>query len=239
MITLTVADDAAAAARTSAERIATAIEHARAARGVAHVSLAGGHTPAQTYRLLAKLVPDWSGVHLWFGDERCVPLDDAESNHKLLADTLLAAPLDPAPVVHPLTGADRDPAAAAATYEQELRAALPGDPPQLDFALLGLGEDGHTASLFPENPALDEQERLCIPVQGTKPPFDRITLTLPVLRAARQVAVLAVGAGKAWAVGAMLSGPSTFVPASLLAEANVELIVDRDAAPAENAPAGA
>jgi 6-phosphogluconolactonase len=231
MIAMTVAEDPEAAARTTAERIAAAIAGARAARGVAHVSLAGGRTPARTYRVLPEHVSDWSDVHLWFGDERCVPLDDPDSNHALVAETLLAHQLVPAPHLHPVEGVDVSPNTAARDYERALRAAVPGDPPRLDLALLGLGEDGHTASLFPDDAVLDEQERLCVPVHGTKPPFERVTLTLPLLRAARQVIVLAEGAGKAWAIGAMLAGPSSRVPASLLADADVELIVDRASAP--------
>lgn len=241
MIALTVVEDAEAAARTSAVRIAAAIRAARAQRGAAHVALAGGRTPGRTYELLAAQVEDWRGVHLWFGDERCVPLDDPDSNHALLERTLLSRLSTrgrPAPQVHPVTGAgDGDPSAAAADYERALRAHVDGDPPVLDVALLGLGEDGHTASLFPDDPALRERERLCVAVHGAKPPFERVSLTLPVLRAARSVVVLSAGAGKAWAVGAMLAGPSARVPASLLADGDgdgdgVELIVDRDAAPA-------
>lgn len=240
MIALTVVGDAESAARTSAQRIAAAIDDGRARRGVAHVALAGGRTPGRTYELLAELVPDWRGVHLWFGDERCVPLDDPDSNHALLARTLLAGLEEresaTRPQVHPVTGADRDPAAAAAAYERELRAEVAGDPPALDIALLGLGEDGHTASLFPDDPALEERERLCVPVHGAKPPFGRITLTLPLLCAARRIVVLTAGEGKAWAVGAMLAGPSERVPASLLADAAaVELVVDRDGAPSSSA----
>jgi 6-phosphogluconolactonase len=231
MIALTVEDDAEAAARAAAERVAAAIGEARAERGVAHVSLAGGRTPTRAYRLLAQLVADWSDVHLWFGDERCVPLDDPDSNHALVAETLLAAPLRPPPHVHPVLGAAEQPAAAAAAYERELRATIPGDPPRLDVALLGLGEDGHTASLFPDDQALEEQERLCVAVHGAKPPFERVTLTLPMLRAARRTIVLSGGDGKAWAVQAMLAGPSSRVPASLLADGAVELIVDRMGAP--------
>jgi 6-phosphogluconolactonase len=231
MITLTVAGDDDAAARTSAERIAAAIDEARRARGVAHVALSGGRTPAATYRLLPQLVPDWRGVHLWLGDERCVALEDPESNYRLVADTLLAEPLNPAPDVHPVPGIDGDPAAAAAAYERELRATIDGDPPRIDVVLLGLGEDGHTASLFPDDPVLDERERLCVAVRGTKPPFERVTMTLPMLRAIRSIVVLAEGAGKAWAIGAMQAGPSSRVPASLLADADVELIVDHAGAP--------
>jgi len=233
MIQLTVAGDAEAAARTTAERIAAVIADARAERGVAHISVAGGRTPAATYRMLARLVHDWSGVHLWFGDERCVPLDDKDSNYKLIVDNLLADATQPPPTVHPVTEAADDPATAAAAYEQELRDELGGEPPRLDLALLGLGEDGHTASLFPDDPVLEEREKLVLPVHGTKPPFDRITMTLPALRAARRTIILAEGAGKAWAISQLLGGPSPRIPASLIDVdgAEIELIVDHAAAP--------
>jgi 6-phosphogluconolactonase len=242
MITVTVADDDEAAARTCAERIALAIEEARSERGVAHIALAGGRTPGRTYELLADRVADWRDVHLWFGDERSVPLDHPDSNHLLLVRTLLTPLAERGiapPVVHAVTGAGGDPATAAADYERELRETIPParcetpPVPALDLALLGLGEDGHTASLFPDDPVLDERERLCVAVHGTKPPFERVSLTLPVLRAARRTVVLTAGAGKAWAVGAVLAGPSHRVPASLLADGDgVELIADRAAAPA-------
>lgn len=232
MIALTVCEDPPAAGRATADRIAAAIEQARAERGVAHVSLAGGRTPARAYRVLGGLLDDWSGVHLWFGDERCVPLDDEQSNHRLVVETLMATvPAERPPRLHAVRGVDGDPDEAAAAYARELREAVPGDPPRLDVALLGLGEDGHTASLFPDAPALEERERLCIAVRGAKPPFERVTLTFPVLCAAQRVLVLTEGTRKAWAVGAVLAGPSPRVPASLLAAADVELIVDRAAAP--------
>lgn len=233
MIALTVAGDGEAAARTAAERIAAAVAEARAERGVAHVSLAGGRTPRRAYQELARLVPDWSGVHLWLGDERCVPPGDPDSNARLVEESLLAGARSPGPVFHPVRGAAEDPARAAAAYERELRATVQDrGMPVLDLALLGLGEDGHTASLFPDDPVLEERERLCVPVHGTKSPFQRVTLTLPLLTAARRVVVLAEGAGKAWAIHALLSGPSPRVPASLLADADVELICDLSAAPA-------
>ena len=228
-------DDAEAAARVCAERIVGAIERARVAHEVAHVALAGGRTPARTYELLAELMTDWRDVHVWFGDERCVPLDDPDSNHRLLAHTLLnrlpaGATL---PIVHPVTSAgDGDPPAAAAGYEAELRARVTGTPyPTLDLVLLGLGEDGHTASLFPDDPALEEHERLVVAVRGRKPPPDRVTFTLPLLRAGRAIVLLTAGADKADAVAATLAGPSPHTPASLLGEgATVELIADRTAA---------
>lgn len=234
MIQLTVAGDADAAARITAERVVAAIDAARQERGVAHISLAGGRTPAGAYRLLAQLVDDWSGVHLWFGDERCVPLDDADSNYKLIVDNLLRDAKQPPPTIHPVTGADADPAGAAAAYAQELVDELGGPVPRLDVALLGLGEDGHTASLFPgDTAALQEREQLCISVHGSKPPFDRISVTLPVLHAARRVLFLAEGAGKTWAIGQLLAGPSERIPASLVDHegAQIELIADEAAAP--------
>jgi 6-phosphogluconolactonase len=235
MIEPTVVADAEAAARTCAERVAAAIDAARRERGIAHVALAGGSTPARTYELLAGLVGDWHDVHLWFGDERCVPLDAPDSNHRLLADTLLARlPADVTPpVVHAVAHAgDGDPPAAAAGYERELRAALRGGPdPVLDLALLGLGEDGHTASLFPDDPVLEERKRLVVAVRGSKPPPDRVTFTLPLLRAARALVLLTAGASKADAVRATLGEPSPHTPASLLGVgATVELIADRAAA---------
>jgi 6-phosphogluconolactonase len=103
--------------------------------------------------------------------------------------------------------------------------------PTLDVALLGLGEDGHTASLFPGDAALDVTDRLAVPVVAAKPPPNRITLTLPVLRAARLVLILATGAGKAGAVTRVLAGPHSATPASLLTGPNLELVVDEAAAP--------
>jgi 6-phosphogluconolactonase len=238
MIELTVVEDAEAAARTCAEVVSATIEAARAERGVVHVALAGGRTPARTYELLAEIVTDWRDVHLWFGDERCVPLDHPDSNDVLvrraLLDRLPDDPARPRPVVHAVTRAgDGDPAAAAAGYERQLRATIHGDPPTLDLALLGLGEDGHTASLFPDDPVLGERDRLVVAVRGRKPPPDRVTFTLPVLHAARAIVVLTAGEGKAKAVRATLAGPSVHTPASLLAEGGaVELIADRAAAPA-------
>ncbi|MBS1869075.1 MAG: 6-phosphogluconolactonase [Actinobacteria bacterium] len=243
MIELTVVEDAEAAARTCARRIAAAIETARVERGVAHVALCGGETPGRMYELLPDHVDDWRDVHLWFGDERCVPLDDPDSNHRLVTHTLLAqlhAGTVP-PVVHPVAGAgDGDPPAAAAAYEAALRAHVPAGAaaaaqlPVLDVALQGIGPDGHTASLFPDDPALAERERLVVAVlHARKPPPERVTMTLPLLRAARSLVLLVAGAGKADAVAATLAGPSPHVPASLLGEgARVELIADRAAAAA-------
>ena len=235
MIELTVAEDAEAAARLCAERIAAAIETARKERGAAHVALCGGTTPERMYELLPSYVADWREVHLWLGDERCVPLNDPDSNHDLIVRTLLTRiPADrPQPMVHAVTRAgDGDPPAAATAYERALRAAIPGDPrPVLDLALQGIGPDGHTASLFPDDPALEERERLVVAVHRRKPPPEGVTFTLPVLRAARKLVLLVAGSDKADAVAATLAGASPHTPASLLGEgAAVELIADRAAA---------
>jgi 6-phosphogluconolactonase len=221
------------AARETATRVETAAAAAERVRGAAHVSLAGGTTPRRAYELLGPLLADPGGVDWWFGDERCVPPDDPDSNFRLVRESLLAAAPIPPERVHRIRGED-SPAAAARAYEEELRRVMPADAtgiPVLDLALLGLGEDGHTASLFPGDPALDETEALVLPVVASKPPPNRVTLTLPMLRASREVVILATGAGKRDAVARILAGPDPATPASLLADATVTLVVDEAAHP--------
>ncbi|MGN6378922.1 MAG: 6-phosphogluconolactonase [Gaiellales bacterium] len=213
---LTVVDDPELAAALAAQRVAAAVA------GGGHVSLAGGRTPRRAYELLAATAGiDWSQVDLWFGDERCVPADDPESNYRLVAESLLPGAREAR--VHPVDGT-LPPREGAAAYAEEIRGVT------LDLALLGLGEDGHTASLFPDSPALQERSREAVAVVASKPPPNRITLTLPVFEAARDVVVLAVGEGKAAAVAAVLRGPDPQYPASLL-PAHAHLVVDRAAAP--------
>jgi 6-phosphogluconolactonase len=232
VIHLSVHPDPEATAQAAADRLAVWIASAQAARGTAHVALAGGSTPRRAYELLAARLADREKVDWWFGDERCVPADDPDSNYRLVAESLLAGGV-PAERVHRVHGED-PPARAAAAYATELERDVPANAhgvPELDVALLGLGEDGHTASLFPGDPALDVTDALVVPVVAVKPPPNRITLTLPVLRAARHVMILATGAGKRDAVRRVLAGPDASVPASLLADANVTLLVDAEAAP--------
>ncbi len=233
MIRLDVHPTPEAAALATAERIARAVAATAEGGRVAHVSLAGGTTPRRAYELLRELLDEPGSVEWWFGDERCVPADDPESNYRLVAESLLAGGRIPVTQVHRIRGED-PPVLAATADEQELRESLrPSDAgvPRLDVALLGLGEDGHTASLFPGDAALEIVDALAVPVVASKPPPNRITLTLPVLRAAREVIVLATGAAKKDAVGHMLAGPDPATPASLLADADVTLVVDRDASP--------
>ncbi len=202
------------AARRAAEVLAAAIDGARTIRGEAHVALSGG-SAANALDLLGPLLPDWRDVHLWYGDERCVPLDDEESNHRLATEHLDA----PDATWHPVR-TELSPEDAAAAYSAEL------DGTTLDVALNGLGPDGHTASLFPGFPQL-HADGVCVAVHDSpKPPPDRVTLTLPVLNAARRIVLLATGAAKAPMLARVLAGPDPAVPASLLDRERLEVIAD-------------
>jgi 6-phosphogluconolactonase len=230
MARLTVTETAAEAAGAAASRLATAIAAGRREGRAVHLSLAGGETPRAAYEQLAGLVEDWNGVELWLGDERVVPPDDPESNYRMLSESLLEST---GAVAHPVP-TDGSAEEAAAAYASELRERVPAGPgglPVLDFALLGLGEDGHTASLFPDAPTLDVRGEVCVAVHDApKPPPDRISMTLDVLRTARDGAILTDGAKKARAVARLVEGPDRLVPASLLADGPIELILDRAAA---------
>ena len=232
--TLSIHRDGETAARAAAELLAALIAEAQTARGVAHVAVAGGNTPRRTYELLGPLLTDPANVEWWFGDERCVPADDPDSNYRLISETLLRTPAIPAERVHRIRG-ELDPRDAADRYAVELRGTVPLDDdgvPRLDVAFLGLGEDGHTASLFPGDPALEIRDLLAVPVVASKPPSNRITLTLPVLQAARATVILATGAGKRDAVARVLAGPDLATPASLLEASSLTIVLDEAAAPA-------
>jgi 6-phosphogluconolactonase len=203
----------------AAERAAAAL--VAAARTGGAISLAGSNTPRPAYELLAAAPGiDWSQVHIWFGDERCVPPDDPDSNYRTAHETLLSRIDIPAANVHRVRGED-DPETAAAAYAREI------DGLSLDLALLGLGPDGHTASLFPESPALAERDRLAVAVVASKPPPRRITLTLPVFERSASVLVLAPGSAKADAIAAVLRGPDRRYPASLLPADRTTILTDR------------
>jgi 6-phosphogluconolactonase len=233
---LTTCPDAEKASERAATEIARRLLSAREQRGSAHLALSGGSTPARTYELLREGLEDWRDIHVWFADERCVEPDDDESNYKLARETLLegAVGLDPA-LVHRMQG-ELGPEPGAGSYEQELREHAPLDEQEvaaLDVIVLGIGPDGHVASLFPGAPTLDVQApALCLGVHDSpKPPPERITLTMPVLHAAQRCVLLATGAGKADAVDAMLSEPSRHVPASLLRRGRLSVVVDDAASP--------
>jgi 6-phosphogluconolactonase len=238
MTRITTLPDAEAVARRAAGDIARLIEQAREHRGVAHVALSGGGTPRRTYELLAETLGDWTGVEIWFADERCVPPEDEQSNYLLAANALLEPASIPDERVHRMLG-ERGPDEGAQLYEQELRSALGGGPgPMLDLAILGIGPEGHVASLFPDADALRAGEgQLCVGVSDSpKPPPRRITLTLPVLRATRRCLVIATGLEKTGAISAMLGDPTERVPASLLPRERLSVIVDDDASGAPGEP---
>jgi 6-phosphogluconolactonase len=228
-------------AETVATRAATHVEHhllrAVQERGVAHVALSGGTTPGRTYELLGAQPADWAGVEVWFADERCVGPEDEESNHRLASETLLGPAGIPAERVHRMEG-ELGPERGALRYARELAEHVPAEErrpglPVLDLVVLGVGPDGHVASLFPGAATLDAgEEAICLGVRDSpKPPPERITLSLAVLRAARSCLLLATGASKADAVNAMLGEPSRHVPASLLRRERLTVIVDDAAAP--------
>jgi len=184
----------------AAEKIAELLRSAAEARGRACVALAGGTTPRAVHEALAARtdVP-WSLVHVFFGDERCVPPDHPDSNYRMAKESLLDRVPIPIAQVHRPEAELPDHEAAARAYETVLPAAL-------DLVILGIGEDGHTASLFPRSPALNERTRRYIPVIGPKPPPERLTLTTPALETAADIVMLAVGSGKAEAVARALEG---------------------------------
>jgi 6-phosphogluconolactonase len=211
------------AARFFAEQAAAAI----AARGVFRVALSGGSTPRALYRKLAAPVAgaapiDWAHVHLFFGDERHVPPDHADSNYRMVKEALLAQAPIPEANVHRIRGEVPDATDAAAAYEQEIKTAFhlaTGEWPRFDLVLLGMGPDGHTASLFPETPVLHERSRIASAVWVPSMQTWRITLTPPVFNHARNVLFLVSGADKAETLHAVLDGPSDIerLPSQLIA----------------------
>jgi 6-phosphogluconolactonase len=184
----------------AAARIAQELVRALTARGIASLALAGGTTPKATYEVLATLTLDWSRIDVFFGDERCVPADHPDSNYRMAKAALFDAIDIPPERIHRMQAENPDRDAAARAYEAKL-------PEQLDVVVLGIGEDAHTASLFPSSPALNERVRRVLPVVGPKPPPERLTITPLVLRSARLCVVLGSGAGKAEPVKRALLGP--------------------------------
>jgi len=195
-----------------------------AARGVFHLALAGGSTPKTLYRLLAQprhaARIEWSRVHVWFGDERCVPYDHPDSNYRMAREALLdRVPLPPAQI-HPMPTALSRLRLGATEYARLLRMLLPRDPaghPVFDLVLLGMGPDGHTASLFPGTCGLHERERLVAAAYVDKLHAWRITLTLPAINAARHVMFLIAGAEKAAPLAHAMAGAVPPLPVQRVA----------------------
>src|SRR3954468_12173960 len=191
-----VVDDAQAMARLAGRRVRRSAAIALSARGTWRIALAGGSTPRPLYQELAESSAaadriDWARTALYFGDERTVPPDHKDSNYRMVRETLLSRIVIPAASVHRMEGEAEDLDAAAARYAVAL-----GDAP-LDLAILGMGADGHTASLFPGTTALGERQRPCVAVQVPQLSPSRLTLTYPVFEAAREVFFLIAGEDKA------------------------------------------
>ncbi len=226
------------------------------AAGGGDIVVTGGSTPRAAYGEFVQAVQtvgiDVSQCTMWFSDERCVPPEDDRSNYRLVRDTILE-PLGEAaaPIVHRMRG-ELGPYEAADEYERELRAA---GPPRFDLVLLGMGPDGHLASMFPDQSSLSERSRLVVGVEesGLEPFVPRVTLTFPALVNARQIVFLATGSSKAEPVAAAFgpnAKPDPHLPSSLLPAMakEVKVLLDREAAagldpgargPNGSSPAGA
>ena len=208
MADVQVYPDANSLARAAAEYFVTLAAEAITARGRFVVALSGGSTPRAIYTLLAsrEFAPrvDWSCVHVFWGDERCVPPDHPESNYALARETLLDHVPLPEGNIRRIR-AELDPRRAAALYQEELEAVL-GTEGRFDLILLGIGADGHTASLFPGTLALEEKTRWVVENYVESLSAWRVTLTLPVLNAARHVTFLVSGAAKAETLARIQAG---------------------------------
>jgi 6-phosphogluconolactonase len=221
-VEIRVSASAEAAGDAAAELLANAAQ-----RG-GHVALSGGSTPRPAYEAAARLEPDWSRVELWWADERCVPPDDERSNYRLVRESLLDR-LDKGPAIEHRIRGELAPEKAAEAYEAELRGVV------FDLVLLGIGPDGHTASLFPNDPALEELRRRAVAVRRAD--VDRVTVTIPALNASETIVFLVVGAEKAPAAARAFTGkPDPATPASLVRSASGTTIALLDRAAAAGLP---
>lgn len=235
---VTVLATPAEVARTAADRFVEASSAAVEAAGRFSVALAGGSTPRRAYELLAgdpyRDRVDWRKVHVFFGDERCVPPDDDESNYRMANEALLSRVPLPLNNIHRIEGVG-DAAANARLYEDELRAYFDGESwPRFDMVLLGMGDDGHTASLFPGSPALEESSAWVAANWVEKFDAYRITLTTRSINQAASVIFLVTGGNKAERLAEVLDGApgSERFPAQLIRPAggSLEWLVDEAAA---------
>ncbi|MGZ9120326.1 MAG: 6-phosphogluconolactonase [Gemmatirosa sp.] len=231
--------DADALADEAAARVARAMRDAVAARGRCVIALSGGSTPRALHARLVAMGVDalpWAHTYVAFGDERCVPPDDPASNYGMARDTLLA--LVPVPDAHVLRmEGERAPADGAERCESALRAlatqlGIDEADALFDLVVLGVGADGHTASLFPGSAALDERARWVLDVRAPEEyaPRDRLTLTFPAIARARAVLVLAAGAAKRAAVARALHGDDALPVARVRGRARTTWLLDRAAA---------
>ncbi len=209
-------------AAEGARFIVEAAEAAIKSHGLFRLGLAGGGTPKAVYAELAKTGAElpWKSIQITFGDERCVPPDDKDSNFLMARESLLAHVPIPEGNIFRMKG-ELAPADGAAEYEARLSAVAArfGEARYVhDLLLLGLGEDGHTASLFPGNPSLDETQRNVIPTIGPKPPPQRLTFTYPLINASREVAFFTKTAGKEQVLQPVLAGDQQYPAARVRPE---------------------
>lgn len=205
-------------ARIAGQMIAAAAVLSISKRGFFRIALSGGQTPSAVYAALAQDENlDWNRWQIFWSDERCVPPTSPESNYRLVKETLLdpLAERGKFPLMVVRMAGEGDPDAAAADYERAVIESVPANPrsgagslPRFDLLLLGIGADGHTASLFPHSPALNEQTRLVVANPVAKLHTTRLTFTFPLINAARRILMLVNGANKAAAVDAILAGPT-------------------------------
>jgi 6-phosphogluconolactonase len=194
-----------------------------------HVVLTGGSTPRRAYERAAELRHDWSGVTFWFSDERCVAPEDELSNYRMIDKAMLG--IVTGAKVHRIEG-EKGPGDAAESYANELGAVFGYELPEMDLMLLGIGPDAHLCSLFPGASALEEREKPAVGVEqaGMEPFVSRVTLTLRVVDAARELIFLVTGVDKAEALERALGAPDPAAPASLVRNAGTTVFGDRAAA---------
>jgi len=248
-VTYRVFPTPAATAKAAAQLFLDAVVGAAAARGVARIAISGGTTPKAMFALLAdpagpflKQVP-WDKIELYWVDERCVPPDNAESNYRMTKEAMLSKVPLPAERVHRMEG-ELEPEVAAARYESMIRNTFKlegAQTPTFDLVLLGMGDDGHTASLFPHTEALNEMSHIAVPNHVPQKDTWRITLTWPVINQGKEVAFLIEGAAKAQVLHDVLMGPyqpDTY-PSQIIrpASGRLTLLLDRAAAAKLPAPA--
>ena len=199
-------------------------------RGRFTIALSGGNTPKKLYSLLAaepySSQIDWQLVDIFWSDERCVPPDDPESNYNMAHEVMLSRLSIPVAQVHRIPADRENRDAASLDYTRDMQRVFSTNGiPEFDLIQLGMGPEGHTASLFPHQPSLHEKQRLVMPVSVPKPPPDRLTFTPPILNAARNILFLATGADKADALHAVIEGPanSDEYPAQVVRPPNGEV----------------
>ena len=233
--TIQILPTAADLFHAAAEEFTRVGRQAIAAQGRFAVALSGGSTPKALYSLLAASYPDfpWARTYLFFGDERHVPPTDPESNYRMVSESLLTRIAIPAQNVFRVKAENPDATAAAANYEKQIRrffALTPAEFPRFDLILLGLGPDGHTASLFPDSPGLKENSKLVIANWVENFKTQRISFTFPVLNNADEVIFLASGPDKAAMVHEVLEGkPTPPLPSQQVQPTNGRLLWMLDA----------